>query len=110
MIRAIRIYDNTEETIMKLLNLNGIWNIKSKEEEYNLQGDAPGSLFYTLEQSGYFGEEGLFFRENNRVCIDIADRDYSYSREFGIWTIFALKYFSIILTSLLALVRISKCF
>ena len=47
---------------MKLLNLNGIWNIKSKEGEYNLQGDVPGSLFYALEQRGDFGEEGLFFR------------------------------------------------
>ncbi|MCK5200514.1 MAG: glycoside hydrolase family 2 protein [Spirochaetales bacterium] len=69
---------------MKLLSLNGIWNIKSEEGEYDLQGDVPGSLFYALEQRGDFGEEGLFFRENNRVCIDIADRDFSWSREFTI--------------------------
>jgi beta-mannosidase len=69
---------------MKILSLNGIWNIKSKDGEYDLQGDVPGSLFYTLEQRGDFGEEGLFFRENNLVCLDIADRDFSYSREFTV--------------------------
>ena len=29
---------------MKRLSLNGIWNIKSKEGEYDLYGDVPGSL------------------------------------------------------------------
>lgn len=69
---------------MKLLSLKGIWNIKSEDGDYNLQGDVPGSLFYTLEQRGDYGEEGLFFRENNRVCLDIADRDFYWSREFTI--------------------------
>ena len=69
---------------MKILNLHGTWNIKSIDGKYNLKGEVPGSLFYTLEQQGEFGEEGLFYRENNRVCLDIADRDFSYSRNFEV--------------------------
>ncbi|MDA3812015.1 MAG: glycoside hydrolase family 2 protein [Spirochaetaceae bacterium] len=69
---------------MEILDLQGQWNIDSKDGQYKLTGDVPGSLFYTLEQRGDFGEEGLFYRENNNVCLDIADRDFVYSREFTV--------------------------
>jgi len=69
---------------METLNLHGKWNITSKDGQYKLTGDVPGSLFYALEQRGDFGKEGLFYRENNRVCLEIADRDFSYSRDFTV--------------------------
>jgi beta-mannosidase len=69
---------------MKILNLNGKWNIQSEDNVYKMTGDVPGSLFYTLEQRGDFGKEGLFYKENNRKSLEIADRDFSYTREFTI--------------------------
>lgn len=69
---------------MQTLSLHGKWNITSADNQYNLTGDVPGSLFYALEQRGDFGEEGLFYRENNTVCLDIANRDFSYTRNFSV--------------------------
>lgn len=69
---------------MKVLNLNGKWQIQSDDKKYKLTGDVPGSLFYALEQRGDFGKEGIFYKENNRKSLDIANRDFSYSREFNI--------------------------
>ena len=57
-------------------SLNGTWNVSSTDEKYQLQTEAPGSLFHSLEQRGEFGKEGVFYRENNRACLDIADRDF----------------------------------
>ncbi|NQT58681.1 MAG: glycoside hydrolase family 2 protein [Bacteroidetes bacterium] len=67
---------------MKTVKLNGKWNIRSGDGSYNLEGTVPGSLFYELEKRGDFGKEGVFYRENNKVCLDIADRDFFFSRKF----------------------------
>jgi beta-mannosidase len=67
---------------LETYSLNGTWNVSSTDEKYQLQTEAPGSLFHSLEQRGEFGKEGVFYRENNRACLDIADRDFLYSREF----------------------------
>ncbi|MBI9097188.1 MAG: glycoside hydrolase family 2 protein [Spirochaetaceae bacterium] len=69
---------------MKILNLKGKWDIISADGIYHLWGNVPGSLFYALEEKGYFGEEGLFFRENNKIALEIADRDFIWSREFSV--------------------------
>ena len=37
-----------------------------------------------MEKQGCYGEEGLFFRENNRRSISLADRDYVYYRRFDL--------------------------
>ena len=67
-----------EEDILETLNLHGTWNVKSPDGRYNFESEVPGSLFHTLELNGEFGEEGVFFRENNRVCTEIADRDFIF--------------------------------
>ena len=69
---------------MKILDLNGNWNITSDDGLYNLTSDVPGSLFYALEQRGDFGDEGLIFRENNKEAVKIADRDFTWSRDFQV--------------------------
>ncbi|NQT58717.1 MAG: glycoside hydrolase family 2 protein [Bacteroidetes bacterium] len=69
---------------MNLITLNGEWEISSIDGTYNLTGEVPGSLFYSLEKQGEFGKEGVFYRENNRACLGIADRDFIYSRNFTI--------------------------
>lgn len=69
---------------MQILDLNGSWNITSADELYNLTSEVPGSLFYALEQRGEFGEEGLIYRENNKAALEIADRDFTWFRDFQV--------------------------
>ena len=69
---------------METCSLSGTWDVRSTDGKYQLQTEAPGSLFHSLEQLDEFGEHGVFYRENNRACLDIADRDFLYSREFTI--------------------------
>ncbi|MBB6479730.1 beta-mannosidase [Spirochaeta isovalerica] len=62
-------------------SLNGLWKITSQDGQYSLTSEVPGSLFYALEEDGQLGE-GLFYRENNRKALQIADRDFLWERTF----------------------------
>ena len=66
------------------LSLRGVWRVRSSDGKYELDVDAPGSLFEALERSGAFGAEGLFFRENNRAAAELARRNFVFSREIDI--------------------------
>ncbi|MDZ7361360.1 MAG: glycoside hydrolase family 2 protein [candidate division KSB1 bacterium] len=65
---------------VKTIDLNGEWKIYSPDGRFSLSGTAPGSLFYDLEKSGYWGEHDVFFRENNHQCLEIANRDFIYEK------------------------------
>ena len=67
---------------MTNFSLNGLWNISSTDGKYELRSPVPGSLFFALEERGEFGEKGLFYREKNRVALEIADRDFLWERDF----------------------------
>jgi hypothetical protein len=69
---------------MKIVDLNGEWQISSLEGKFSLRGTVPGSFFYDLEKSGYWGERDVFYRENNQQCVALANRDFVYAREFVI--------------------------
>jgi len=64
--------------------LRGLWNIHSSDNQYNLKTEIPGTLMYALEQEHYFGEEGIFWKCNNRKAREVADRDFTFSRNFKV--------------------------
>lgn len=67
---------------MKELSLNGIWHVRSHDGTYNFDQQVPGSVFQTLEEQGVYGEGDVFFRDNNRRCLEMAERDFVFSRTF----------------------------
>jgi len=67
---------------MKEVSLNGKWKVYSLDKKYNLEVLVPGTVFEYLEKNNEFGKEGIFYRDNNRRCVDIADRDFVYERKF----------------------------
>lgn len=67
---------------MYKINLNGTWEINSHCKKYQLEGEVPGSFFYSLEQSGYWKDNSVFWRDNNNECQSIANRDFTYKRSF----------------------------
>jgi Beta-galactosidase/beta-glucuronidase len=67
---------------MEVSDLGGSWSIASTDGEYRLQATMPGSLFAELESRGEFGERGISYRENNRRCLEVADREFVFTREF----------------------------
>lgn len=69
-------------TVSRTIDLSGEWKIASLDGKFSLAGTVPGSFFYDLEKSGYWGEHDVFYRENNQKCVDIANRDFVYSKRF----------------------------
>jgi beta-mannosidase len=69
---------------MKSISLSGIWQIRSSCNTYQLEGQVPGTFFQALEESGYWGDKDVFWQENNRKCLEIANRDFTFSRDFHI--------------------------
>jgi beta-mannosidase len=67
---------------MQIQDLGGAWRVRSACGHYSFSGQVPGSLFGDLETQGHFGPGGIAWRENNRQCQDIADRDFTWEREF----------------------------
>ena len=65
-------------------DLGGTWAVKSQDGRFDLQGIVPGTFFYDLERSGHWGEQGVHYRENNRQCLEIANQDFTYSRQFDL--------------------------
>lgn len=64
--------------------LGGIWDIRSLDGEYTLTGKVPGSLMEELENIGAFNGGDIFYRDNNRKAVFLADRDFEYSRTFRV--------------------------
>ncbi len=64
--------------------LNGQWHVRSEEGKYEFDQPVPGSVFQTLEEQGVYEKGDVFFRDNNRQCLDIADRDFLFSRSFTV--------------------------
>lgn len=69
-------------TVSRTIDLSGEWKIASLDGKFSLAGAVPGSFFYDLEKSGYWGEHDVFYRENNQKCVEIANRDFVYSKRF----------------------------
>ncbi len=69
---------------MKTIDLNGAWQISCLEGKFNLRGTVPGSFFYDLKKSGYWGEHDVFYRENNQQCVALAHRDFVYGKTFAL--------------------------
>ena len=93
------------------INLNGNWKIYSFCGTYKLEGKVPGTLFESLEKSGYWGDKSVFWRDNNRKCRDIANRNFTFSREFELDSEFISNHEKIILDAdgldTLAVIRIN---
>ena len=68
----------------KEISLNGQWHVRSEEGQYEFDHQVPGSVFQTLEEQGLYGEKDVFYRDNNRMCLEIADRDFLFSRTFSV--------------------------
>lgn len=66
------------------VELGGTWKVTSSCGQWNFDMAVPGSVFAELEKLGAFGEEGAFWRENNRRGQDLAERDFTLSRAFEI--------------------------
>ncbi len=66
------------------LNLGGTWRVQSSCGTWDFSMPVPGSVFAELEKLGAFGAEGAFWRENNRLCQDTAERDFTLTRAFEI--------------------------
>lgn len=69
-------------TVSRTIDLCGEWKIASLDGKFSLAGTVPGSFFYDLEKSGYWGKHDVFYRENNQKCVEIANRDFVYSKRF----------------------------
>lgn len=67
---------------METIDLNGTWRVASADGLYSLDMEVPGSLYDSLEREGRFGDEGIFYRENNRLCEEVADREFLFRRSF----------------------------
>ena len=72
------------DTNMKSINLAGEWQMQSLCGTYDIKGTVPGTFFLALEESGFWGEKDVFWRENNRKCNEIARRDFKFSRDFTV--------------------------
>ena len=66
------------------LDLGGVWKVESSCGAWRFEMNVPGSIFAELERLGAFGAEGAFWRENNRLCQDMAERDFTLTRAFGL--------------------------
>ena len=69
---------------MKVLSLQGPWQIRALDDSIKLEGHVPTTVFYELEKSGYWGEHDVYYRENNRRCVAIAARDFLFERTFEV--------------------------
>ncbi len=62
------------------IDLGGTWRVESSCGTWRFDMNVPGSIFAELEKHGAFGPEGAFWRENNRLCQDMAERDFTLTR------------------------------
>ena len=69
---------------MKTVSLHGLWQIQAVDKSFKLEGQVPTSVFYELEKAGHWGEHDVFYRENNRKCVEIAARDVVFDKTFDL--------------------------
>ncbi|MBN2626139.1 MAG: hypothetical protein JXA95_05685, partial [Spirochaetales bacterium] len=67
---------------MKEIDLSGIWHVRSEEGLYEFDQKVPGSVFQSLEEQGVYEKGNVFYRDNNRQCLDMAERDFFFTRSF----------------------------
>lgn len=66
----------------RIVDLAGLWTIRSQDGRFNLKGPMPGSILHELEKDGAFGPKGLFWREENRKAPALMDQAWAVSRNF----------------------------
>ncbi|MBI4977193.1 MAG: glycoside hydrolase family 2 protein [Spirochaetes bacterium] len=69
---------------MNIIDLHGTWDFHSADNIYKGSLPVPGTVFQALEKQGVFGKGGIFHREENRKCPDIAHRDFIFERSVTI--------------------------
>jgi beta-mannosidase len=69
---------------METVSLHGKWEITSADNKYNGVCEVPGTVFSVLESDHVFGGKGIFCRENNRLCLDMMERDFIFRRAFNV--------------------------
>lgn len=67
---------------MKKLLLNGAWKMRSTEESGWHDAVVPGSVYEDLLRDGTIGDP--FWRENETASLDVARKDYIYTRDFEV--------------------------
>jgi beta-mannosidase len=77
---SYRLSENNGAT--EVIPLWGKWDFSSVDNRYSGSIDIPGTVFSVLESQGEFGKEGIFYRENNRTCLEVADSDFIFKRAF----------------------------
>ena len=65
---------------MILIDLSGIWELKDERGEYRLKGALPGCNYLDLMEADML--EDVFYGENEKRALWVAERDWEYSREF----------------------------
>ena len=67
---------------MKKINLNGTWQMKSRNDSKFIEALVPGSVMNDLLRQGEI--EDPFYRDNERFASEIASKDFEYTREFEV--------------------------
>lgn len=67
---------------MQRLSLDGMWEMRSADEERWISAKVPGSVYQNLLEAGEM--EDPFFRDNEIEAAEISKRDYLYRREFTV--------------------------
>jgi beta-mannosidase len=66
-------------------DLGGAWHLYSTDGKFDFKSaQVPGTFFYELEKSGYWGDHDIFYRENNRQGPELASRDFICERTFEV--------------------------
>lgn len=70
---------------MKQLNLAGSWKLSSTDGRYSWdEVQVPGSVLYQIEKSGAYGSHDVFYKENNRMCVEMVSRQFVFERDFSL--------------------------
>lgn len=65
---------------MVRLSLDGIWEMRSDQEQQWIQAKVPGSVYQNLLEAGRI--EDPFYRENEIAAKAVSEKDYFYRRTF----------------------------
>jgi beta-mannosidase len=68
---------------MRKLSLGGNWRVSSLDKKYQWdEFPVPGTILQQVEKTGYYGKEDVFYRENNRKCVEIVSRGFKFLKDF----------------------------
>lgn len=67
---------------MLLINLNGKWRMKKKNENEWIEASVPGSMYNDMLNAGKMGDP--FFRDNELKTLELSNFDYEYERYFDV--------------------------